>query len=62
MSLSNLSVRLGELGRREEGLAAVEEAVSIHRELTARWPEVFQDLLDSSLAVLAWLKDLASES
>ncbi|WJK33043.1 hypothetical protein [Solwaraspora sp. WMMA2065] len=30
-SLNNWSVDLGEVGRREEGLAAIEEAVTIYR-------------------------------
>ncbi|MEU7906021.1 hypothetical protein AB0B58_24595, partial [Actinoplanes sp. NPDC049118] len=33
VELNNLSVRLGELGRQEEGLAAIEEAVAIRRTL-----------------------------
>jgi hypothetical protein len=33
MSLNNLSIRLGALGRREQGLAAVEEAVEVYRRL-----------------------------
>ena len=37
-SLNNLSVRLADLGRREEALAASEEAVGIHRELAAGPP------------------------
>jgi hypothetical protein len=36
-SLNNVSVRLGEWGRREEGLAAIEEAVAIRRART--WPQ-----------------------
>ncbi|MFB8081545.1 tetratricopeptide repeat protein [Streptomyces sp. NPDC056013] len=38
-SLNNLSVHLGEVGRRAEGLAAVEEALSIRRTLTAANPD-----------------------
>jgi len=40
-------VRLAEAGRREEGLAAIEQAVTIHRELAARNRD-------------AWLPDLAT--
>src|SRR5262249_22692337 len=40
-SLNNLSVRLGELGRQEEGLAAIQEAVTIHRQLAAARPDTF---------------------
>ena len=39
MSLNNLSVDLGELGRREEGLAAVEEAVGAYRKLARVRPD-----------------------
>ncbi|MBV6701335.1 tetratricopeptide repeat protein [Kitasatospora aureofaciens] len=38
-SLNNLSIRLGEAGRREEGLAAIEEAVSIRRALVESNPD-----------------------
>ena len=41
MSLTNLAVRLGELGRREDALAAIQEAVTIYRELAARWPDAY---------------------
>jgi Tetratricopeptide repeat len=40
-SLNNLSTRLGALGRREEALAAIQEAVTIRRELAARWPDAY---------------------
>jgi hypothetical protein len=56
MSLNNLSVRLGDLGRREEALAAIEEAVTVRRELAARWPDVYQQELEQSLRVVAWLE------
>ena len=39
MALNNSSVYLGDLGRREEGLAAVEEAVSAYRQLAAAHPD-----------------------
>jgi len=55
-SLNNLSVRLAELGRREEALAAIEEAVTVRRELAARWPDVYQQELEQSLQVVAWLE------
>ena len=41
-SLNNLSVRLGDLGRREEALAAIEEAITIRRELAAARPDAFR--------------------
>ena len=55
MSLNNLSVRLAGLGRREDALAAIEEAVGIRRELAARWPDAYQEQLEQSLQVVAWL-------
>jgi tetratricopeptide (TPR) repeat protein len=48
-SLNNLSNRLGSLGRREPALTAVEEAVSIHRELAAARPDAFLPNLATSL-------------
>ena len=60
--MSNLSVRFGELGRREEGLAASEEAVTILRHLAARWPDVYQLDFDQSMVVLDWLRELDDES
>ena len=56
MSLNNLSVQLGDLGRREDALAAIQEAVTIRRELAARWPEAYQHELEQSLQVAAWLE------
>ena len=47
--LNNLSVRLGELGRREEGLAAVEEAVTVYRRLTEANPAAYLPNLAMSL-------------
>ena len=48
-SLNNLSVRLGDLGRREEALAAIQEAVTIRRELAAARPDAFRPDLAGSL-------------
>ena len=48
-SLNNLSVRLADLGRREEALAAIEEAAAIYRELAAARPDAFRPDLASSL-------------
>jgi Tetratricopeptide repeat len=56
MSLNNLSLLLGGLGRREDALAAIEEAVTIRRELAARWPDTYQQELEQSLQVVAWLE------
>ncbi len=48
-SLTNLAVRLGGLGRREEALAAGQEAASIRRELAAARPDAFRSDLAGSL-------------
>ena len=47
--LSNLGVRLGELGRREDALAAADEAVRIYRQLAALRPDAFLPDLAASL-------------
>ncbi len=58
-ALNNLSVRLGELGRREEALDAIEEAVTINRELARASPDMFRPALASLLGNLSlWLADL----
>jgi tetratricopeptide (TPR) repeat protein len=51
--LNNLSVRLAEVGRREEGLAAIEEAVDVYRRLAAANPAAYEPGLASSLNNLA---------
>ncbi|MFD5092771.1 SAV_2336 N-terminal domain-related protein [Amycolatopsis thailandensis] len=48
-SLNNAAVRLGEVGRREEGLEAISEAVTLYRELANQSPDVFLPNLASSL-------------
>jgi len=40
-ALNNLSVRLADTGRREEGLAASQEAVHIYRRLAAAQPAAY---------------------
>jgi len=55
-SLNNLAVRLGDLGRREDALTAIEEAVTIRRELAAKWPDAHHHELEQSLRVAAWLE------
>jgi tetratricopeptide (TPR) repeat protein len=58
-SLNNLSGRLGVLGRREEALAAIEEAVDTYRELAAARPDEFRPGLAMSLYNLAnWRTEL----
>ena len=48
-SLNNLSVRLAGLGRREEALAAIEEATGLYRELARARPDAFAPDLARSL-------------
>jgi tetratricopeptide (TPR) repeat protein len=48
-SLNNLSVHLGRLGRREEGLAAAEEAVEAYRRLAEANPAAYLPNLATSL-------------
>ena len=50
------SVRLGELERREDALAAIQEATNLYRELAARWPDAYHQELEQSLRVAAWLE------
>ncbi len=49
MSLNNVATRLSDLGRREEALAAIEEAVAIRRELAVLRPDAFRPDLATSL-------------
>lgn len=49
LSLNNLSIRLAALGRREEALAAIKEAVELRRALAAARPDAFRPDLASSL-------------
>ena len=49
MALNNLSNRLADLGRREEALAAIEEAVAIRRGLARARPDAFLPDLALSL-------------
>ncbi|WP_432523005.1 tetratricopeptide repeat protein [Kineococcus sp. SYSU DK006] len=48
-SLNNLSNRLANLGRREEALEAITEAVAVHRQLAAVRPDTFLPDLAGSL-------------
>ncbi|WP_331745373.1 hypothetical protein OG245_37625 (plasmid) [Streptomyces sp. NBC_01116] len=57
-ALHNLSIDLGEMGRREEGLTAVREAVSHYRVLANANPHLFGPALQRSLDVTAWLEGL----
>ena len=49
MSLNNLSNCLSELGRREDALKAIEEAVQLRRRLAADRPAAFTPDLATSL-------------
>jgi hypothetical protein len=61
--LNNQSSRLSELGRREEALAVIEEAVTIRRQLADARPHVFSAPLMTSLRLLAAILDsLARDS
>jgi tetratricopeptide (TPR) repeat protein len=53
--INNLSVRLGDLGRREEALEFVQEAVVVYRELSQSRPDAFRPDLASSLHNAAML-------
>ena len=58
-SLNNLANRLSDLGRREEALAAAEEAVRLRRVLAAARPDAFTpDLAGSLNNLAAFLSDL----
>ena len=56
MTLNNLSNRLVDMERLEEGLAVIEEATGIYRELAARSPDAYYHQLEQSLRVAAWLQ------
>ena len=61
-SLDDLAVRLASLGRREDALAASEEAVTIFRELAAARPDAFRPGLATSLTSLSdQLRELGRE-
>jgi tetratricopeptide (TPR) repeat protein len=53
MSLNNLAIRLGGLGRHEEALAAIEEAADLYRDLAEARPDVHRPNLAGSLNNLA---------
>ncbi|MFF7074503.1 tetratricopeptide repeat protein [Streptomyces pseudovenezuelae] len=52
-TLNNLAIRLGDLGRREEALKAITEAVQIRRQLAHNQPDAFRPNLAGSLNNLA---------
>ena len=49
MSLNSLSSRLAEVGRRDEGLAAIQEAVTVRRRLAAANAAAYKPDLARSL-------------
>jgi hypothetical protein len=49
MALTNLSIDLADVGRRDEGLAAIEEAVEVRRRLAAANPAAYEPALADSL-------------
>jgi tetratricopeptide (TPR) repeat protein len=53
MSLNNLAAGLSELGRREEALAAAQEAADLYRALAAARPDAFLPDLATSISVMA---------
>jgi Tetratricopeptide repeat len=53
VSLNNLAIRLSELERNEEALAAAEKAVELYRRLAARRPDIFRPNLASTLNTFA---------
>ena len=64
--LVHLSNHLSELGRREQALAAIEEAVTIRRQLADARPDAFLPNLATSLnnlgVILSWLERNAEAS
>ncbi|MEU0939783.1 hypothetical protein [Embleya sp. NPDC005971] len=56
MSVHNLSIRLGEVGRQDEGLAAIEEAIEVYRPMAVAIPEVFAGRLRTAQATRASLR------
>jgi len=52
-ALHSLSIPLGEVGRQDEGLAAIEEAVAIRRRLVQAEPAVHEPGLANSLHCLS---------
>lgn len=55
MSLNNLSLRLADAGRLDDGLTAIQDAVKIHRRLAAANPAAYEPNLAISLNNLSTL-------
>jgi tetratricopeptide (TPR) repeat protein len=58
LCLNSLSTDLGAVGRREEALAAIQEAVKYYRTLAEEHLQRFESALRGSMEVAAWLADL----
>jgi hypothetical protein len=59
LSLNNQSGRLSDLRLREEALAAIEETVTIRRQLAYAWPQVYLARLAASLRQMSSLLEAA---
>ncbi len=57
LSLNNLAVRLGEAGRRADGLTAAQEAVDLYRELAQAEPELYGSAADRAAELVASLAE-----
>jgi hypothetical protein len=55
-SLNNLSVRLGEVGRSEEALAAINEAAELRHSLTTTRDSAKNEEVEQQLARLEWME------
>lgn len=60
--LNDLSSSLADLGRREDGLAAIEVAAQVYRELAAKWPDASYHRLEQSLRPADWLQHSESDA
>ena len=57
MSLNNLSAYLGNLGRSEDALAAIEEATGIFRDLAMEEATDIRELVTNPFIHLSWVRD-----
>ena len=61
-SLNNLLASLADLGRRQDALAAIEEAARVYRGLAARWPDAYYHQPERSLRLADWLQHGESDA
>ena len=61
-SLNDQSASLADLGRREDTLAAIDEAAQVYRELAARWPDAYYHQVEQSLRLADWLQHGESDA